>query len=507
MKKYIFSIFLVLLLPGFCLAAFPLEITYPHFGPIILPTFSDPGEFLPRYIDYIYKVSGIGFSVLALFSLILGGFLYLSSLGSVSRQMEAKDRIFNAILGLLIFVSSFALLNSISHRFTSIELVSLQIPFMEIDEGVWLCNEEIRVRDPYLSEEQNRDIFLSFENYLFLKDLLKEDWLNGNLDPKIQKVVATLIQVVERNCIRFGASGEIPPNFRYPRWLYIVGNYGVILHTFPNFKGYCGPPYLIDGKFDIKNAYSSANEAYREFVLAGRLNSSDPNIEVPSSVFEISHPELPKYSLTLFVDFRLNYADHLLNFPDPGHYPDENTTSTLSFYTYRNFHEDVDTNFQTPTSTCPRLSEPFEQPCIREVQITLRNYVSATNPVNSAEYSLALPSGTKTFRMNTVVLSQRIENIDMDSCYSLKIQVPNIPETEKEWVVIMYSPEEAEPTEITEILKKPYFWCDIFNDSDRNLENNYMSYFCEDKERQKRYPCVGFAWIVPARILRIEEKF
>jgi len=517
MKKVIF-IFILLFFPlEIFSATFPLEITYPRFGPIALPSFLAPEEFLPRYIDYIYRVSGIVVAVLGFFALVLGAALYIASAGNVGRQIEARERIFGALFGILIFAASFALLKFFHTSLTQIQLAQLQMNFVEVEEGVWLCNREIRVLDPYLSEDQKRDVFLTFENYILLRDFIKKDWLEGKLDPKIQRVIVNLVNTVNQECIRFNASGEIPPDFRFPQWLYIVGNYGAILHSFPNFKGYCGPPFLIDTKIDLESAYPSANSAYEDLALAGGIQSTDPNIKAPSPAFEIPHANIiPKYALTLFSDFRLNYADYLLN-PTLSdiYYPKPDATTTLTFYTFRNFHEDLDPSFQQATSVCPRLSATTTsatptQPCLKEIEVTLRDYLaSSTHPVTTINLSVQLPNQTKTIQVRGVVFSERMEIVDLNSCYSVKIETPqtnSIEEKAREgWVLIMYSTS-TEPATPTDILLRPYFWCDVFNNPDRNLEDNYISYFCEDKTRAKRYPCVYLVAIIPGKVLRIEKK-
>ena len=511
MKKYIF-IFGFLLLPfSIFSATFPLEITYPRFGPIGLPSFLDPVEFLPRYIDYVYRVSGIAIVVLGFFSLVLGAVFYITSVGNVGKQIEARERILGAFLGILIFASSFILLRFFHRNLTQIQLAQLRMNFVEVEEGVWLCNDEIRVRDPYLSQSQNGNFFLTFENYIFLRDLIKEDWLEGRLDPNIQKVITNLVDTVKRECIRFNTSAEIPPGFRYPKWLYIVGNYGAILHSFPNFKGFCGVPFLLNGKIDLRSVYASANLAYEELVLAGRLQSTDPDLELPSPAFEIPFADsIPKFSITVFSDFRLNYADDLLNISENKYYPTPDATTTLTFYTFRNFHEDLDPSFQQATSVCPRLSATSTtsatptQPCFREVEITLRSYLpDPSNPITTINLSLQLPNQTRTIQARGVIVGERIDLIDLDSCYSFKVEPPEEEEIREGWVVIVYSTS-SEPATPTEVLLRPYFWCDVFNNSDRNLEDNYVSYFCEDKARAKRYPCVNLVWIAPGVVLKPE---
>jgi hypothetical protein len=52
--------------------------------------------------------------LLALGVIISGGILYIASAGNASLQKDAKDRIFNAVFGLLILAGSFVILNTIN---------------------------------------------------------------------------------------------------------------------------------------------------------------------------------------------------------------------------------------------------------------------------------------------------------------------------------------------------------------------------------------------------------
>jgi hypothetical protein len=64
----------------------------------------------------------------------------------------------------------------------------------------------------------------------------------------------------------------------------------------------------------------------------------------------------------------------------------------------------------------------------------------------------------------------------------------------------------GEKTLLERILESPQYWCDIFDQSDRNFEDNYVSYFCESKARAKRYPCFRELLLLPGKIIDLYGK-
>jgi len=72
------------------------------------------GMTLPDMIKYIYLFAlGISGAV-ALTSLLIGAIRYISAAGNSSKMSDAKDQIFSALLGVVILLSSYLILNTIN---------------------------------------------------------------------------------------------------------------------------------------------------------------------------------------------------------------------------------------------------------------------------------------------------------------------------------------------------------------------------------------------------------
>jgi len=116
MKKYSFVIIILslLLFPFF---AFALNLTYPEFGGLNI---NDPdNQSLPTIAGWLYSLI-VGISGLAAFiMLVYGGFQWLISLGNPSRVADARDIITKALLGLLLVLSSFIVVQFINPELTS----------------------------------------------------------------------------------------------------------------------------------------------------------------------------------------------------------------------------------------------------------------------------------------------------------------------------------------------------------------------------------------------------
>ena len=73
---------------------------------------------LTDMVRYFYEW-GIFLGGLAVFiSLLIGGFLYLTSAGNPARMSDAKDRIFSALIGLVLLFSIYLILNTINPELT-----------------------------------------------------------------------------------------------------------------------------------------------------------------------------------------------------------------------------------------------------------------------------------------------------------------------------------------------------------------------------------------------------
>jgi hypothetical protein len=122
--KFIFLIgFLILFSFGIwqsCHAQQQLLINYPDIKGAL-----KPGETtdLPQIIKYIYMFSLGIVGIVALLAMIIGAAQYVMSAGNPSKASDAKDRIYSAILGIIILVASVLILRTINPDLVNIGFV------------------------------------------------------------------------------------------------------------------------------------------------------------------------------------------------------------------------------------------------------------------------------------------------------------------------------------------------------------------------------------------------
>lgn len=107
----------VLLLPGLVLAA--------GTGYVPLEGSVTGGQNVANFGDYLKRVYEIGITitiVLAVLYLVIGGFGYMTSSTSITDKEGAKSKMTNAILGLLLALLSYVILNTVSPQFTKFSL-------------------------------------------------------------------------------------------------------------------------------------------------------------------------------------------------------------------------------------------------------------------------------------------------------------------------------------------------------------------------------------------------
>ncbi|MBI2624727.1 MAG: hypothetical protein HYW70_00045 [Candidatus Nealsonbacteria bacterium] len=116
--KYVSLISLVvfLLLPA---VSFALELTYPEFGGIKITNGTSINELVAWLYYGIIAIAGLA----SFFIMVSGGFQYLTSAGNPSSMGEAKDKIMNAVLGLILIFASYIILKAINP-----DLVFLKLP-------------------------------------------------------------------------------------------------------------------------------------------------------------------------------------------------------------------------------------------------------------------------------------------------------------------------------------------------------------------------------------------
>ncbi len=109
---------------------FFLEIIYPKIPGALAPQdFLDtalPEDVLSLYAKYIVNLSIWTGGILALAGLIYGGVLYLISTGKPDRMVLAKNQISGAFFGLLILLSSYLILKTLSPQFINLKIPTIQ---------------------------------------------------------------------------------------------------------------------------------------------------------------------------------------------------------------------------------------------------------------------------------------------------------------------------------------------------------------------------------------------
>ncbi len=131
MRKSFFvkSLFLILILISLLLPTISsavLELQYPELGPEGNKIRIELGMDLNKLISWFYYfVVGIsGFAAFVM--LVWGGFEWLTSAGSPAKITEAKDKISSALIGLLLILASYLILQVINPELTTLNLPGYQ---------------------------------------------------------------------------------------------------------------------------------------------------------------------------------------------------------------------------------------------------------------------------------------------------------------------------------------------------------------------------------------------
>jgi len=98
---------------------FKWELDYPWGD------FGEPTN-LPEYIVWFFNFACIVGAILAVIMIIIGGLQYMTSGGNPTTQSDSKDRIIKAIIGLILMLSIFLILNTINPDFVNLKLPDLQ---------------------------------------------------------------------------------------------------------------------------------------------------------------------------------------------------------------------------------------------------------------------------------------------------------------------------------------------------------------------------------------------
>jgi hypothetical protein len=119
MRKKILIFLIIVAILGIVSKVSALETTWP---PSPFGTNLTDDSALTDMVKYFYEWGIFLGGLAVLISLLIGGFLYLTSVGNPTRMGEAKDRIFSAIIGLVLLFSIYLILNTINPELTVISM-------------------------------------------------------------------------------------------------------------------------------------------------------------------------------------------------------------------------------------------------------------------------------------------------------------------------------------------------------------------------------------------------
>lgn len=179
---------------------FFLEIIYPKIPGALAPQdflhTALPEDILSLYAKYLINLSVWTGGILALAGLIYGGVLYLISTGKPDQMVLAKNQISAAFFGLLILLSSYLILKTLSPQFINLKIPALKLVEITVKPDVPLpettaVNSSIDVEMPFA-----RIIEKIFETYI--SDYPKAEEEETPRMIRIKEIVETTKEITNR---------------------------------------------------------------------------------------------------------------------------------------------------------------------------------------------------------------------------------------------------------------------------------------------------------------------
>ncbi len=160
-KSFFATILLAAALLLFSQPALALEVNYPEIPGVAIIT---PSSSIEVYIAYFFALAVILSGVVGIFSIVAAGFQILLSGSNPSVASAAREKIFNAIFGIVLLMFSVVLLRSVNP-----ELVNPNEIDVSVGSGVYLVgnNGEVKTAPEAISDTTDPTIFDPTYNEIF----------------------------------------------------------------------------------------------------------------------------------------------------------------------------------------------------------------------------------------------------------------------------------------------------------------------------------------------------
>jgi hypothetical protein len=231
MKKslIVFSIFFFLLFDSLFVFAIDkdLELIYPDFPGNVPPPRTVITD-IDEYFAYIYYAALAIGGLVALGTLLYGGFRYLTSAGSPVALQDAKEKLLAALFGMIILFGSWITLYVINPR-----LVILQPPvprpfFKNLLSGIWLCKEN---QDKEINETW--ELIKKFKRKSTEYEATTDRQERNRISRELQKIAFQIekqMLTISKKCYYVTGSGDIRSSFTKN------GNYVTHVYSVPKIE-------------------------------------------------------------------------------------------------------------------------------------------------------------------------------------------------------------------------------------------------------------------------------
>jgi hypothetical protein len=190
-----------------------LEIDYPEVGGYKPESISDP---IDKYVRYLFNFALWTVGIVGFLMFLIAGTEYLISPGSPGLQSDAKDRMTQATIGILLLLSSILILSQINFNAALISPTEVDPTRTKPPPGVWICKEKIEGLPEYANNYENTE----------------------------PKEINRILKEIEEKCFSVNSRVNLPDEFKdQGKYVYLIEGdrqkYGAVLHGGKNFTLNC----------------------------------------------------------------------------------------------------------------------------------------------------------------------------------------------------------------------------------------------------------------------------